>query len=200
VEVAANQEVGSGFWYNVPQIDLTVGYAIHSLDRNFADERRRERGHSPEVQLSLEMPLDFYRSARAFQRQVDARHERRRLSMLVAQRRWQTALRDIELAIAEARAALSVAEAEEALQREDVRITRLRIAAGEIDESQSADVALIQAELQALEAEIRLTEARSELARNLFARELAAGNDVKLLAAALAPTSQLARSSGSRRP
>jgi hypothetical protein len=179
--------ISDSIWYNVPRIDLTVAYEIHSLDRTFADEVRRERGGEPRVQLSLEMPLDFYRSARAFKRQVEARHERRRLNMLTLQRRWRAARDDITLAVAEADAALAAAEAKTALQREDLRITRLRVTAGEIDDTEPAEVAVIRSELDALDAAIELGRARSELAHSLFERELTAGRDPRSLALALAP-------------
>ncbi len=169
-------DLGEGVWFNLPEVNIEFGYEITSVDRHFADERRRERGHRPLVGVSVELPLDFFRSARSFRRHVEARLERRQLQI----DRLQAGLRERELeaslALAEARAGLAAAAADEALQAEDLRVTRLRVEAGESEGDLPPEVALLDAELAAIDAKILVTEARGEVAKQLFEHQLAVGN------------------------
>ncbi|MGD8394447.1 MAG: TolC family protein [Candidatus Eiseniibacteriota bacterium] len=187
-DLSAPRPVGAGgLWYTIPEIDLTLGYVVESRDRTFADEKRRERGHSPEVRLSFEMPLDFYRATRAFQRQLRARQERRELDILLLRRQALAARRTLVLDIDEALHRLAVAEAEMALRDEDVRITRLRAADGEVAGDDGAAVELLEAELNALEARFELARARGDVARHLFAYEIGRGTGAVELARRLLP-------------
>jgi hypothetical protein len=170
-----------GVWYNVLRLDLSFTYAREWNDRSFVDETNRERGYSPGVQLTLELPLDFYRAGRAFRQQVEARQDRRRLRHLSLERRLQARARDVELAVEEAVARVQAAEATWVLFQEDLRIATLRAESGETRSRLGADVEVLDAELAALDARIELTRARGGLARRLFERHLIRGGDPREL-------------------
>jgi len=173
--------LGGTLWYTIPELDLTLAYETRSLDRYFANEQRRERGHTPEVQLSLELPLDFFRAARAFRRQVEARQERRTLERQRLERRLAARAADVQLAVDEARAALDLAESEFAYQQEELRVTRLRVDAGEVDIDRAAEIVLLDAELDVLDADARLAIARSRLAETVFEYEVGRGRSPREL-------------------
>jgi hypothetical protein len=171
-------EVGS-LWYNVPELDVTVAYAFESRDRTFADEQRRERGFSPAIQLSLEMPLDFYRSARSYNRQLEASRERRYLKMVAAYRDLLNERDLVDLTLHEASVELEVSRSRQQLADEDLRIARMKANQGDQAAPHGGDLALLDAELEVLEAGIELTRSRVTLTRYLIDYEVRTGRDIQ---------------------
>jgi outer membrane protein TolC len=178
-------------WYNLPEIDLTFFYNIGSRDRHFTDELDRERGHTPGVEVTLEFPLDLWRSGRSFSRQVEAHAERQRLALLALERRTAGRAREAALAHDEAAALVAAAEADLALREEERRVTFLR--ANDMRDSTDSNPELqgIRAEVVLIEARIAVARARGELARRYFERAMIHGADPKELALALSPAASL---------
>ncbi len=176
----------SSVWYNLPEIDLRFFYSFASRDRTFADEDDSEEGHIPGVEVTLEFPLELWRSGQSFSKQVEARYERQRLAILAIEREAAGRATAASLAHDEAAARLAAAEAELALRAEDRRVAGLRatdVGTAEIEQ----DIEVIDAELEVIDAEMEVAVARGELARRYFERAMAAGADPVTLAAAASP-------------
>ncbi len=188
--------LSSRIWYNLPEIDLTFFYTMGSRDRHFADEIDREQGHTPGVELSLEFPLDVWRSGRSFIRQVEARAERQRLAILALERRTSGRAREVELAHAEAAARVAAAEADLALREEENRIARL-LASDKADSvtaagpkapeksapaTASVQLEAVGAEIAVITSRIALFRSQGELARRYFERAMIHGADPKEIA------------------
>jgi hypothetical protein len=151
----------------------------------------RERGHTPGVEVTLEFPLDLWRSGRSFSRQVEAHAERQRLALLALERRTAGRAREAALAHDEAAALVAAAEADLALREEERRVTFLR--ANDMRDSTDSNPELqgIRAEVVLIEARIAVARARGELARRYFERAMIHGADPKELALALSPAASL---------
>jgi len=186
----------SGIWYNLPEIDLTFFYNLGSRDRRFTDELDRERGHTPGVELTLEFPLDLWRSERSLARQVEARAERQRLALLALNRRTGGRAREVALAHGEAVARVAAAEADLALREEELRVTRLRATdmadSTTITTTTSSELEGIRAEVALIKTRMALARARGDLARRYFERAMMNGADPKQLALGLNPATAVA--------
>jgi outer membrane protein TolC len=184
-----------GIWYNIAEIDLTFFYNIGSRDRSFADEQDRERGHTPGVELTLEFPLDLWRSGKSLTRQVEARTERKRLALLALNRKTAGRAREAALAHREAAAQVAAAEADLALREEELRVTQLR-ATDMIDSTTTTtnkgELEAIQAELELIKTKMALAQTRGDLARRYFERAMIHGADPKELAFAVSPGTSVA--------
>lgn len=191
---------GSRIWYNLPEIDLTFFYTMGSRDRRFADETDRERGHTPGIELSLEFPLDMWRSGRSFGRQVEARAERQRLAIAVLERRTAGRMRALALAHAEAVARVAAAEANVALREEEHRISGLLAIDREgstvpppaMPQATAPAATAAAVQLQSIETEIAviksrmgLARAQNDLARRYFERAMIHGLDPMEIALAM---------------
>ncbi len=181
--------VRSSVWYNLPQLDLRFFYSMGSRDRTFADEVDEEKGHIPGVELTLEFPLDLWRSSKSYARQIEARQERQRLALLTLQRETAGRARAAALRHEEAAARLAVAEADLALQEEDHRLSRLRSAEAAPGGDDRGDIAVIDAELAVIDARAEVARAQGELARAYFDRAMIEGVDPIELAANVSPGS-----------
>jgi outer membrane protein TolC len=176
----------SSVWYNLPEIDLRFYYSIASRDRTFADEDDSEEGHVPGVEVTLEFPLELWRSGTSFAKQVEARYERQRLAILAIEREAAGRTAAAALAHAAAAARLAAAEAALALRTEDRRVAALK--ATDVGTTGiESELEVIDAELEEIDAQMEVAAARGELARRYFECAMAAGADPVTLAAAAAP-------------
>jgi outer membrane protein TolC len=173
---AISRGVRSSVWYNLPEIDLRFYYSIASRDRTFADEVDDEEGHIPGIEVTLEFPLELWRSGKSFARQVEARHERQRLAVLAIQRETAGRATAAAMAHAEAAARLAAAEAKLALREEDRRVARLK--ADDVGASAvRSELNMIAAELAVIDSQVDVAFEQGELARRYFERGMVEGSN-----------------------
>lgn len=166
----------SSVWYNLPEIDLRFFYSIVSRDRTFADEVDDEEGHIPGVEVTLEFPLELWRSGKSFARQVEARYERQRLAILAIERETAGRATAAALAHAEAAARVAAAEAELALREEDRRVVRLQATDAGAAGARS-ELEVIDSELEVIDTQMEVAFEQGELARRYFERGMVEGAD-----------------------